>query len=176
MAFWNRRWNLVLGDVLIDWDLPKAAAVWTWSAFDHLDLSARPLWNCDWTHGNAVIYSPDDGDILSRRNQNCVIKSTIEMALGTVSVLWRFGPGGDFTLPSSASTHRMELRPALLAIQSPNSSGIFSLMFFNNGNNRLVDSNNDVCGSAGVGAATVVFRSFNSMSTPRPLPFSGKTT
>jgi hypothetical protein len=32
---------------------------------------------------------------------------------------------------------------------SPNSSGVFSLMFFNNGNNRLVDANNDVCGTPG---------------------------
>jgi hypothetical protein len=52
----------VLGDVLIDWDLEKGAAVWTWSSFDHLDLKRAPYGISDWTHGNAVIYSPDDGN------------------------------------------------------------------------------------------------------------------
>ena len=37
-------------------------------------------------------------------------------------------------------------------IVTPNSSGIFSIMFFNNGNNRLLDSNNTTCGTPGAAA------------------------
>jgi arylsulfate sulfotransferase len=37
-------------------------------------------------------------------------------------------------------------------VASPNSAGIFQLMFFNNGNDRLLDTNNDVCGTPGFAA------------------------
>ena len=64
----------VTGNALIDWD-PQLGAVWTWSTFDHLDLTHAPYGVSDWTHGNAVIYSPDDGDLIfSMRNQNWVVK------------------------------------------------------------------------------------------------------
>jgi hypothetical protein len=140
----------VLGDVLIDWDLEKGAAVWTWSSFDHLDLTRAPYGISDWTHGNAVIYSPDDGNlILSLRNQNWVLKINYSDGTGDGSILWRLGPGGDFTLPSLGAPTEWNYGQHYPTIQSPNSSGIFSLMLFNNGNNRLVDSNNDVCGSSG---------------------------
>ena len=142
--------TVVLGDVLIDWDLEKGAAVWTWSSFDHLELSHAPYGISDWTHGNAVIYSPDDGDIiLSLRNQNWVMKLDYRDGAGDGSILWRLGPGGDFTLPNQQAPIEWNYGQHYPSIQSSNSSGIFSLMFFNNGNNRLVDSNNDVCGSAG---------------------------
>lgn len=141
----------VLGDVLIDWDMQKGA-VWTWSAFDHLDLSHAPYGISDWTHANAVIYSPDDGNlILSMRNQNWVVKIDYRDGVGDGTVLWRFGPDGDFVLPAQQAPIEWNYGQHYATIQSPNSSGIFSLMFFNNGNNRLMDSNNDVCGSPGVG-------------------------
>jgi hypothetical protein len=140
----------VLGDVLVDWD-PDRGAVWTWSSFDHLDLTHAPSGISDWTHANAVIYSPDDGNlILSMRNQNWIVKINYQDGAGDGSLLWRFGPGGDFTLPGLKVPIEWNYGQHYPTIQSPNSSGIFSLMFFNNGNNRLVDSNNDVCGSSGV--------------------------
>jgi arylsulfate sulfotransferase len=43
----------------------------------------------------------------------------------------------------------MELRPALSSVVSTNSAGIFQLMLFNNGNNRVVDASNDLCGTVG---------------------------
>ena len=51
----------MLGDALIDWD-PQRDLAWVWSAFDHLDLTHAPYGFADWTHSNAVIYSPDDGE------------------------------------------------------------------------------------------------------------------
>jgi arylsulfate sulfotransferase len=142
----------MLGDALIDWD-PQQAAVWVWSAFDHLDLTHAPYGLADWTHSNAIIYSPDDGNlILSMRNQNWIIKINYQNGAGDGSVLWRLGFGGDFTLPSGQAPAEWNYGQHYPTIVSPNSAGVFSLMFFNDGNGRLVDSNGDVCGGPGVGA------------------------
>jgi arylsulfate sulfotransferase len=32
--------------------------VWVWDAFDHLDVNRHPLFFPDWTHANALVYSP----------------------------------------------------------------------------------------------------------------------
>jgi arylsulfate sulfotransferase len=143
--------TVVTGDALVDWD-PQQGAVWTWSAFDHLDPSRVPYGiangTADWTHSNALVYSPDDGDILlSMRNQNWIIKINYENGVGDGSILWRFGYQGDFTLPSGQAPIEWNYGQHYIGIVSPNSAGTFSLMFFNNGNNRLVDANNDVCGT-----------------------------
>jgi hypothetical protein len=141
----------MLGDALIDWD-PQQAAVWVWSAFDHLDLTHAPYGFADWTHSNAIIYSPDDGNlILSMRNQNWIIKINYQNGVGDGSVLWRLGFGGDFTLPSGQAPIEWNYGQHYPTIVSPNSAGVFSLMFFNDGNGRLMDSNDDVCGASGVG-------------------------
>jgi arylsulfate sulfotransferase len=143
----------VLGNALIDWDVQQSQAVWTWSTFDYIPLSQAPNGLSDWTHGNAVIYSPDDGDIIfSMRNLNWVVKINYQDGAGDGSIVWRLGPGGDFTLPNQGAPIEWNYGQHYPSIQSPNSSGIFSLMLFNNGNNRLMDSNNDVCGTTGVGA------------------------
>jgi arylsulfate sulfotransferase len=143
----------ITGNALIDWDVEQGAAVWTWSTFDHLDISHAPYGLPDWTHGNALLYSPDDGNIFfSMRNQNWIIKINYQDGQGDGSILWRFGPGGDFTLPNQEAPIDWNYGQHYITLQSPNSTGIFSLMFFDNGNNRLVDSNNDVCGTAGVSA------------------------
>jgi len=139
----------VLGNALIDWD-PQRGAVWTWSAFDHLSLTHAPSGISDWTHGNAVIYSPDDGDLIfSMRNQNWVVKINYNDGAGDGSILWRLGPGGDFTLPPQEAPVEWNYGQHYPTIQSTNSAGVFSLMFFNNGNNRLMDGSNTVCGSPG---------------------------
>jgi len=144
--------TLMQGDALIDWD-PQQQAVWAWSAFDHLDLTHAPYGLADWTHSNAIIYSPDDGNlILSMRNQNWIIKINYQNGAGDGSILWTLGDGGSFTLPPGQAPIEWNYGQHYPTIVSPNSSGVFSLMFFNDGNNRLMDSNNDVCGSAGVGA------------------------
>jgi arylsulfate sulfotransferase len=144
--------TVVAGNALIDWDLQKGA-VWTWSVFDHLSFSHAPFGLADWTHANAVIYSPDDGDLIfSMRDQDWIIKINYQDGAGDGSIVWRFGPDGDFTLPSPQAPIEWNYGQHYPIILSPNSSGIFSMMFFNNGNGRLLDSNNDSCGFPGFAA------------------------
>jgi arylsulfate sulfotransferase len=143
-------YSTVTGDGLVDWDPVQGKPVWTWSAFDHLSTSHAPYSATDWTHSNAVIYSPDDGNlIMSMRNQNWVLKLNYQDGAGDGSVLWRLGPDGDFTMPAGQAPLEWNYGQHYPTVVSPNSSGIFSLMLFNNGNNRLVDSSNDVCGTTG---------------------------
>jgi len=140
----------VIGDVIVDWDPQAQAPVWTWSAFDHIPLTHDPYGPTDWTHANALVYSPDDGNlILSMRNQNWVVKLNYQDGAGDGKILWRLGPGGDFTLPAGQAPIEWNYGQHYPTILSPNSAGIFRLMLFNNGNNRLVDTNNDVCGTPG---------------------------
>ena len=140
------------GDALIDWD-PLGGPGWTWSTFDHLPLSHAPNGLTDWTHSNAVVYSPTDGNlILSMRNQNWVIKINYNNGAGDGSILWTLGDGGSFTLPPGQAPIEWNYGQHYPTFVSPNSAGVISLMVFNDGNNRLMDSNNDVCGTPGVGA------------------------
>jgi arylsulfate sulfotransferase len=53
-----------VGGALVDWDPSAQKAAWTWSAFDHLSLNHAPYGIADWTHANAVVYSPDDGNLV----------------------------------------------------------------------------------------------------------------
>jgi arylsulfate sulfotransferase len=141
----------VTGDVLIDLDQSRKP-VWVWSAFDHLDVNHQPLGFPDWTHANAIIDSPDDGNlILSMRNQNWVVKINYRDGAGDGSILWRLGPGGDFVIPggSPADFNYAQHYPVLTGAKS---SGVFPLMLFDNGNNRIMDSNGTVCGSPGAPA------------------------
>jgi hypothetical protein len=140
----------VVGDALIDWDPSTQRPVWTWSAFDHLPLSHAPFGLADWTHTNAFLYSPDDGNlIVSMRDQNFIIKINYQDGTGDGSVLWRFGVGGDFTLPAGQDPIEWNYGQHYPTIVTPNSAGIFQLMFFNNGNGRLLDASNDACGTPG---------------------------
>jgi hypothetical protein len=136
------------GDVLIDLDQNRKP-VWVWSAFDHLDVNRHPLGFPDWTHSNAIIDSPDDGNlILSMRNQDWVVKVNYRDGAGDGSILWRLGPGGDFVIPggSPADFNYAQHYPV---VNGGKSSGVFTLMLFDNGDNRILDSNGTVCGTPG---------------------------
>jgi arylsulfate sulfotransferase len=142
--------STVLGDALIDWDPQAQAPVWTWSAFDHIPVTHAPVDPVDWTHANAVVYSPDDGNlILSMRNQNWIVKINYQDGAGDGKILWRLGPDGDFTLPAGQAPIEWNYGQHYPTVLTPNSAGIFRLMFFNNGNGRLVDADNDDCGAPG---------------------------
>jgi arylsulfate sulfotransferase len=141
----------VLGDVLIDLDEHRNP-VWMWSTFDHLDVNRQPLGFPDWTHSNAVIYSPDDGNlILSMRNQDWVIKIDYRDGRGDGGILWRMGPGGDFVIPGGgpADFNYAQHYPVLIG---PRKSGVFPLMMFDNGNGRIVDALGTQCGAPGAPA------------------------
>jgi arylsulfate sulfotransferase len=142
--------NSIAGNAVIDWDVKNGFAVWAWSTFDHMDFSHAPYGLSDWTHGNALAYTPDDGNILlSLRNQNWILKLNYKDGEGDGSILWHFGPDGDFTLPNGQAPIDWNYGQHFPTIQGDTSAGIFSLMFFDNGNNRLVDSNDDICGTTG---------------------------
>jgi arylsulfate sulfotransferase len=145
--------TVMTGDALIDWDLQQSKAVWVWSTFEHLDLAHAPYGFTDWTHSNAITYSPDDGNlILSMRNQNWIIKINYQNGAGDGSIAWTLGDGGSFTLPPGGAPIEWNYGQHYPTIVSPNSAGVISLMFFNDGNGRLMDANNDVCGTPGIGA------------------------
>ena len=93
--------TVVAGNALIDWDPHQGASglgpLSTISALTH-----APNGLSDWTHGNALIYSPDDGNLLfSMRNQNWIVKINYLDGAGDGSIVWRLGPDGDFTLPNA---------------------------------------------------------------------------
>lgn len=150
--------TLVTGDALVDLD-QNHNPVWVWDTFDHLcsatvttgclDINRQPLGFPDWTHGNAVVYSPDDGNlILSMRNQGWVIKIDYEIGQGTGDILWRLGNQGDFTLTNGQSPDWFygQHYPTFV---SPNSTGVFNLEVFDDGDGRVLDSQGDVCGASG---------------------------
>jgi arylsulfate sulfotransferase len=143
--------NAITGDALIDWDPQKGGPVWTWSTFDHIPLSHNPYGTADWTHSNALLYSPDDGNlILSMRNQNWIVKINYNNGAGDGTILWHLGPDGDFTLPPGQAPIEWNYGQHYPVLLGPSTSGVFPLMFFNNGDGRLVDANNDPCGTKGL--------------------------
>jgi hypothetical protein len=152
----------VLGDSIVDLD-ENLKPVWVWSAFDHLDVNRHPMMFAtppppappyhDWTHSNALLYSPDDGNILlSIRHQYWVIKIDYANGQGTGDVLWKLGYQGDFTLLNSTSPADWFYAQHFANIVSPNSTGDFRLAVFDNGDNRVLDSSGTTCGSAGAPA------------------------
>ncbi|HEV2176913.1 MAG TPA: aryl-sulfate sulfotransferase [Terriglobia bacterium] len=129
------------GDVLIDLDT-NLKPVWTWSEFDHLDVNRHQLsFPPDWTHSNAVLYSPDDGDlILSIRHQSWVLKIDYDNGKGAGDIVWKLGYQGDFKLQGGTDPADWFYAQHAPYIASANSSGVFSLGLFDNGNNALNSS------------------------------------
>lgn len=144
----------VVGDGLVELD-ENLEPVWVWSSFDHLDVNRHPMGfpdprtgGFDWTHGNAVVYSPADRNLLlSLRHQHWVIKIDYQDGFGSGEVLWRLGLDGDFTLLSGgpADWQYAQHFPFIL----DNQIGFFRLALFDNGNNRQLDENGTICGVSG---------------------------
>ncbi len=137
----------VIGDALVELD-ENLEPVWVWSSFDHLDVNRHPMafaGRFDWTHGNAVVYSPADGNLLlSLRHQHWVIKIDYQNGFGSGNILWRLGLDGDFTLLNGgpADWQYAQHFPFILDDQI----GFFRLALFDNGNNRQLDSSGTICG------------------------------
>lgn len=139
----------VTGDVLIDLD-QNHNPVWVWNEFDHLDVNRHPMMFPDWTHTNAVVYSPDDGDlIVSSRHQSWVFKVDYHDGTGTGNILWKLGYQGDFALQGGTDPADWQYAQHDANVISANSSGVFQITMFDNGNNRVIDSNGDICGATG---------------------------
>lgn len=110
----------LVGDNLMVFD-EAMRLEWVWNAFEHLDVTrppplgetcvgGRPGCNGtpsgivaeDWTHSNAIDYSPADGNlIVSVRNQDWIVKIDYADGAGTGRVLWRLGLDGDFSIDSN---------------------------------------------------------------------------
>ncbi len=107
----------VLGDmiVVLDKDLN---VVWTWDAFDNLDVyrtavlgETCPNAGCptyyfaatakDWTHGNALQETADGELLYSARNQDWLVKISYDGGNGDGHVVWKLGLDGDFDILSS---------------------------------------------------------------------------
>lgn len=137
------------GAVLIDLD-QNHEPVWVWDTFDHLDTNRHPYFALpDWIHGNAVIYSKDDGNlILSARAQSWLIKIDYENGSGNGAIIWKLGYQGDFTLTNGgpADWFYGEHAPIFL---SPNTTGVFQIGMFDNGNSRIMNDSGAKCGDSG---------------------------
>ena len=136
----------ILGDVVIDLD-QNLQPVWVWNEFDHLDVNRHPMGFPDWTHTNAIVYTPDDHNILiSMRHQNWVLKVDYNDGAGTGNILWRLGEGGDFTLQGGTDPTDWNYAQHAPAIVGPTSAGIFSLILMDNGDDRMFPDGN-LCGT-----------------------------
>ncbi len=91
---------------------------WVWDPFAWLDTSRLPTLGegpTDWTHANAIAWSPTDGNLLvSMRAQDWVVKIDYANGTGDGHVIWRLGQGGDFSMnstdPSPWFSHQHDVR------------------------------------------------------------------
>lgn len=138
----------VLGDVLVDVD-QDFKPIWVWNTFDHLDVNRHPFGFPDWTHGNALLYSADDQNLLfSMRQQNWIIKIDFENGTGSGNIIWRLGPGGDFKLLGGVDPTDWFYGQHGPNFFTPNTTGIFQLGVMDNGNDREFPPG-VTCGSSG---------------------------
>jgi arylsulfate sulfotransferase len=138
----------VLGDVLVDVD-QNFMPTWVWSTFNHLDVNRHPMNFPDWTHGNAILYSADDHNLLfSMRHQNWIIKIDYADGHGSGNVLWRLGPGGDFKLLGGVDPTDWFYAQHGPSFFSPNTTGVFQLAVMDNGDDRQFPQG-VICGTTG---------------------------
>jgi arylsulfate sulfotransferase len=163
----------VFGDVVIDLgDMENVGGnnpnhtpqpVWAWNEFNHLDINRRPYSYPDWTHTNAVFYSKDDGNlIISIRHQNWLVKIDYNNGAGLGDIIWKLGAvlstdttpedTADFTLLNADGTPDTTKTDWFFAQHDPsfvssNTTGNFSLILFDNGDDRgVVDVAGGTCG------------------------------
>ena len=138
----------VTGDALIDLD-QNHKPVWVWNEFDHLDVTRQPMGFPDWTHTNAVIYSADDGNlIVSIRHQNWLVKVNYANGTGAGEIIWKLGYQGDFALVGGTDPTDWFYAQHGPSFVSANTTGKFSLILFDNGNDRVFPSG-VTCGTTG---------------------------
>jgi len=108
----------VIGDMIVVFDR-DLNVIWTWDAFDHLDITRAAVLGercgavsaCarfslaktanDWTHGNSISQTPDGELLYSSRHQDWLIKVSYANGEGDGHVIWRLGKDGDFQFNSS---------------------------------------------------------------------------
>lgn len=151
----------VIGDGIIDLD-ENWNPVWAWNSFDHLNVNRHLFGLPDWTHGNALVYSPSDGDLIfSMRNQSTIIKIDYKNGVGTGNVLWYLGyQGGDLAANGTGNTFSLNNNgvpsddpslwfsaqhfPSIIGQSLPQTT----LAVWDNGDNRVIDAAGEICGSS----------------------------
>jgi arylsulfate sulfotransferase len=135
------------GDALVDID-PSGNVVWAWSSFDHLDVNRHLLGLPDWTHSNAIVYTPDDGNLLlSMRNQSWILKIDYKNGSGSGNILWRLGNQGDFILSGGDKRQWFYAQhfPSPVSVKGSQ----MTLAVFDDGDYRVLDDQGDVCDTPG---------------------------
>jgi hypothetical protein len=93
----------------------------------------------DWTHSNAIIYLPNDGDLLlSIRHQSWIIKIDYRNGKGSGKVLWRLGNNGNFKLIGGTAPQDWfygEHQPTLVGTPT---QGKITLTMMDNGYGRIL--------------------------------------
>ena len=103
----------------------------------------------DWTHSNAITYSPDDGNFLiSMRHQNWIAKVDYNNGTGAGDVLWKLGYGGDFALKNGVDPTDWFYAQHDVNFVSANTTGNFEIAVMDNGDDRSFPTN-VTCGTAG---------------------------
>ncbi len=133
----------VLGDSVVDID-PNENVVWGWSAFDYLDVNRHLQGLPDWTHSNALVYTPDGNLLLSMRHQSWILKIDYANGTGSGAVLWKLGEDGDFTLSGGDPSQWFygQHYPNLLTTNGSQ----MTVAVYDDGNLRI-DSDGIACGS-----------------------------
>jgi arylsulfate sulfotransferase len=134
----------VLGDVIVDLD-ENLQPVWAWNEFNHMNPNRQPFAGTfpDWTHTNAVLYSPSDGNfIISSRHENFILKVNYKNGTGNGEVIWHLGEGGNFKLIGGTDPTDWMYAQHGPAFFSPNTSGVFSLGIMDNGDDRIFPAGN----------------------------------
>jgi arylsulfate sulfotransferase len=139
---------LVQGDALIDLD-QNWNPVWSWNSFDHLDVNRAVDGLPDWTHSNALLYSPSDGNLLlSMRNQSWILKIDYENGTGSGNILWRLGYQGDFALTNEGvpiDDQSVWFGNQHFPIILSQSGSETTLAIFDNGDQRILNTDGETC-------------------------------
>lgn len=137
----------VTGDAIVDLD-QSWNPVWAWNAFDCLDVNRHLEGLPDWTHSNALVYLPEDGNLLvSVRHQSWILKLDYENGQGSGRILWKLGYQGDFALAQDPTNTQPWLWfsfqhfPSLI---SQNGQQI-TLAIWDNGDNRVLSTSGALC-------------------------------
>ncbi|MGC1605393.1 MAG: aryl-sulfate sulfotransferase [Candidatus Acidiferrum sp.] len=162
--------------------------VWAWNEFNHLDTNRRPYSYPDWMHTNAILYSKDDGNlIISIRHQNWLVKLPYENGAGSGDAIWKMGavlPGdsgvdvANFTLLNADGTPDTNATDWFFAQHGPNftstnTAGQFSLVVFDNGDDRgVLDIIGGTCGVSGQPACFSTVPLLNIDETAKTVTFA----
>jgi arylsulfate sulfotransferase len=147
--------------IVLDRDLQLS---WAWNPFVNLDIAraavlgekCTPTTVCrpqspgvqlanDWMHTNTIYYSPWDGNLLiSMRNQDWLVKLNYADGAGDGRVLWRMGPGGDFSITTNSTFGAHDIgfpwfshqHDAEFEFGGAMTGGERTLTLFDNGNTR----------------------------------------